>query len=74
MKEDLCKELRDVYDKCFQSWLDTDYFQNKVKGPMVPCEAQMKSYHECLRLDPKRSAYLESLQENKEKFNLKITD
>lgn len=68
MKEDLCKEPREIYDKCYQDWLDTEFFKNNVKGPFTPCKVELDTYHACLRLDPKRSAFLDSLQENKEKF------
>ena len=68
MGDDPCKDLREVYDKCFQSWLDSDYFQIKVKGPMVPCKGELNTYHTCLHTDPRRSAYLRDLQAFKDQF------
>ncbi|OMJ94367.1 hypothetical protein SteCoe_2409 [Stentor coeruleus] len=68
MKDDPCKVLREAYDGCFQIWLDAEYFAGKIKGPMVPCEAELKTYHECLKTDPHRAPYLENLEKYKKDF------
>lgn len=68
MGDDPCKGLREKYDACFQSWIDTEYFPGKVKEAMVPCEEDLKVYHECLRTDPVRAGYLEKLGEFKKQF------
>lgn len=68
MGDDKCKEVRTTYDLCYQTWLDTDYLTGKVKGKMVPCEAQLKEYHECLKRDQTKAKYLEELNKFKEEY------
>ncbi|CAG9327067.1 unnamed protein product [Blepharisma stoltei] len=68
MGDDKCKELRAAYDQCFQIWLDTEYFAGKVKGPMVPCEEQLKVYHECLKTDKHRGKFLIDLEKYKQEY------
>lgn len=69
MGDDPCKEVRTIYDTCIQKFLDEEYFKKPVKGPFVPCEPELKVYHECLRKDPKRKEYIERLQELKDEVN-----
>ena len=54
---DLCKGLRERYDKCFQDFLDNVYFKQPVKGPFTPCSEDLNVYHDCLRKDPKKAEY-----------------
>ena len=68
MGDDPCKALREAYDACFQIWLDKEYFAGKVTGPMVPCEKELKVYHDCMRTDPRRKKYLENLEIYKKEF------
>ena len=69
MSDDPCKVLRETYDKCFQIWLDTEYFQGKVRGPVVPCKKDLNIYHNCLKTDPKRANYLSNLEACKKQFS-----
>ena len=62
---DPCKTLREIYDVCFQEWVDKEYLLGTVKGPMVPCEKTLKEYHECLLKDPRRSKFLLNLDQYK---------
>ena len=68
MTDDPCKALREVYDSCFQEWVDKEYFTGNVKGPMTPCEGELGKYHECMRGDPRRKKYIENLEEYKKQF------
>ena len=59
MSSDPCKELREVYDQCFQEWLDSTYFKGLAQKNSVPCEPQLAVYHECLKTDPARATFLD---------------
>lgn len=63
---DKCRDLRENYEKCFQEWLDSDFFKGKAKGPMVPCREELDNYHKCLSSDPKKAHFLTDLDKYKE--------
>jgi len=66
MGDDPCADVRKIYDTCIQTWLDEVYFKTQVKGPFTPCEPELKTYHACLKTDPRRKDYLLKMDEYKQ--------